>query len=129
MSLTWHAKRPETPKEGDAYFDQLTNQVMVFAEVERTVLDDIVAAVDGKDLKVFDWVVMAQGGPPGPTGPQGHCGPSGGPSGATGPHGLQGPVGPQAHIALAYPSLAAVWPPDHIKITSNLQHALPPTLP
>lgn len=82
----WHAKKPEVPELGDAYFDFSRNEILVYGELDRTVLDDIVAAVDEVEVVRYGWFVITSApysSIRGNQGPQGIQGPSGGPMGAT----------------------------------------------
>lgn len=46
--------RPK-PKVGETWVDVSTGETYIYAELERTVLDDIVAAVDDRDPRRYGW--------------------------------------------------------------------------
>jgi hypothetical protein len=92
----WHDSKPDKPEPGDIYYDYTESCVWIYGEIERTVLDKILDAVDDRETRVYGWLKLSNGvtGISGHQGLQGSVGPAGSP-GPPGPQGIQGAQGNQ----------------------------------
>ena len=63
--LNWVGKKPETPEVGTTWFDVETSTVYVYSELPHNVLDDMVLAIEDREVKHFDWLVLASANPVG----------------------------------------------------------------
>jgi hypothetical protein len=53
--LNFLREKPDNPQPGDAYIDKSDMTMWVYVPSDATVLDEIVAAVDGRKLPPYGW--------------------------------------------------------------------------